>query len=118
MQADPLLLLAAGAVVVLAVVAYRRLGWPGVSAVLGGALALVVGAIAWRRRPAPPTSTATIDAAHRREVEEARADYAEAEAGAAALDARIEAIAEPATDDERAARRAAREAEVRARGGR
>lgn len=116
-MADPLLLLALLALAVGAVLAYRRWGWPGVAAVFGSALGLVLAALGSRRapRPVPPR---VIDETHRREVDAAQADYQVAQAQAVELDERIEGLTAPVTDDERAARRAAREAEVRARGGR
>ena len=114
-----LTLLGACTVAVLLYVAHRRYGLPGVGVVLGG-LAALVGLTARRRpRPAPDTREEdALRAATRSEVDAASSDYREATVDRAVLEERMEALRGAATVSEVEARRAAREAEVRARGGR
>ena len=87
-----------------------RWGRAGVAAVVGLAL-LVVGVVA-RRRPSPAIAhPPRVDVDPRREL------YRQAEVTHVEAVAKMEALRTPAPPDEVAARRAAREAEVRRRGG-
>ena len=99
---------------------YERWGWPGVAALVAGPLAALVGLTARRRpRPAPDTREEdALRAATRSEVDTASSDYREATMDRAVLEERMEALHGAATVSEVEARRAAREAEIRARGGR
>ena len=86
-----------------------RYGRAGVAAVVGLAL-LVLGVVA-RRRPSP-VAPPRVDVDARTEL------YRQAEVSHVEAIAKMEVLREPAPPDEVAARRAAREAEVRRRGGR